>query len=130
MSNGLFIAIQALLGDINVTGVVGQRIYPVEAPQGAEPPNIVVHMIAEPVDPLLCEDAPVTRVQIDCRGASATEAVTLGETVKTALSLVVNQTVAGRRATFSKEGSDATGKKDHSDHIVRSIDYNINHWTS
>lgn len=130
MSNGLFITIQALLADAPVTAVVGDRVHPIEAPQGDTLPNIVVHLIAEPTDPLLCEDAPVSRVQVDSRAGDATTAVTLGETVKTALGTIINQTIAGKRATIQKEGSDGTGKNDKADTFVRHTDFNVHWWDS
>jgi len=130
VSNGVFITIQALLAEPTVTAVVGDRIHPVRAPQGDTLPNIVVHLIAEPVDPLLCEDAPVSRVQIDSRAGDATTAITLGETVSTTLNAINNQTIATKRATFQKEGSDVTGENDKADTIIRSTDFDVHWWNS
>lgn len=109
--SGLNITVKTLLGNVIVTGIVGQRIYPLFAPQGAAMPNIVVHLIHED-DPDLLQGAgkyPESRVSVESRTAGNIPVLgTLGQAVIDAMQDKTSYAIANCIATIRKEGSDET----------------------
>jgi hypothetical protein len=80
--------IAKLLTDSGVAALVGTRIHPGVRPQGSALPAIVFNMIW--ANPSYSDDGEdgiaEARVQLDCWGATYTEAKTLARAVKRALS--------------------------------------------
>lgn len=99
--SALDIVTKALLAESTVTALVGQRVNPVELPQGSELPAIVTHLIDERDGIRLSgqDQYPVARFIVDCVAATFTAADGLGDTVKTALTDWTG-TAAGRTAYF------------------------------
>lgn len=82
--SAIAIARQLLLTDSAVTGLVGTRVYPVTAAQGAARPHIVLHLITTVDIGTHLGGAGKyyrTRFQADCIGDTATQVLDLGEAV-------------------------------------------------
>lgn len=109
--SGLAIAVQAALAESAITALVGQRIYPIYAPQNAGLPYIVVHKIAEEEEKLLdgASNWPVSRVSFECVSeGDAAVADRIGQVLNDQLKIIHRATYAGFEATFTKEGTDET----------------------
>lgn len=81
--NALYPTVQALLGDTNITDVVGQRIEIDTAPDGQTLPDIVIHGVTN-MDGQRLEGAdryPAARIRIECRARTKTAAIDLGDLV-------------------------------------------------
>jgi hypothetical protein len=127
MSNAVAITIQALLADGGVSYVVGDRIWPNKAQQGNSDPHIVVSLISED-EPVLLEGSScitTSRVRIDCRASTSTQAMSLGEDVKTALRDKVGVTILSKTVSFMKGVSDTTGYSDDPDIEHRTLDFYV-----
>ncbi|MDB5541231.1 MAG: hypothetical protein JWQ89_2958 [Devosia sp.] len=101
----------ALEGESAVTAKVGARIYPVEAPQQATMPSLVLHLVDERDERMLSGAGryPVARFIVDCIGETFGQAAGLGLTVKDAL----------RDWTGTVEGFSAYFDCDEIDHFDR-----------
>lgn len=93
--SGRQIVILKLLASPAVTTVVGDRIWPGVAQQGASAPFLVLHTPGKQNRQLLDGDAgyPRSRVRIECVAASAAAAEALGRRVFDALKNVTNETI-------------------------------------
>jgi len=109
------IATQTLLAAQPVKDIVGQRVYPVYAPQGAKLPHIVIHLIHEE-DPDFLSGASRyrnSRVSLELRTAGDIPGLfTLAPVVLNAMQNKANYSIAGYTATISKEGTDQTDASD------------------
>lgn len=80
--------IGVLLADPAITNAVGQRVYPLQRPQGSDYPSIVSTRISG--QPLYDDDGEVglqnARVQVDSFGRTYTEAKDLAQLVRARLS--------------------------------------------
>jgi predicted RNA-binding protein Jag len=97
-----------------VTSVVGDRIYPLRAPQLSPDGYIIVTQVQE-FDPQLLASAseyPQTRIQVECITVNARDVIPLGEKVKKALQNITNQAVGSWTATVHKIGVDFTDYSD------------------
>ena len=127
MSHAVAITIQALLADGGVAYVVGSRIWPGKAQQGTTDPHIVVTRISEDEPILLNGSSCITtsRVRIDCRAETYTQAASLGEDVKTALRDMVGETILTKTVSFSKGISDVDGYSDNPELHHRTMDFYV-----
>jgi hypothetical protein len=114
-----------------VAGVTGTtttaRIYPAAAPQGAALPNIVARLTYEQTPEMLAGSSRMHQAQvaIECRANTATAAIALGEAVKAALRDQINVTIAGKVATFLKDGPDFTDYSDERTIHRRLLSYTV-----
>ncbi len=95
MANSVEIVVTLLLGDSTITGLVGNRIYPVFAPQQSQLPNIVVTQVSDN-DPMHLAGAsryPESRVSVVSRGSTATEMMNVADAVKAALRDIIHAEV-------------------------------------
>lgn len=109
------IATKTLLAAAPVTAIVGQRIYPVFASEGAKLPHIVVHLIHEEDNDNLVGAMKYrrSRVSLELRTAGDIPTLfTLAPLVITAMQDKINYSIAGCTATISKEGTDITDASD------------------
>lgn len=131
--------VKTLLATSAVTAIVGQRVYPLFAPQNAGWPHIVVHLISEEREAMLggAESAmwSTGRVSVEsrCRDAGGVPQLnTLGEAVIDALKDRVNYTVTPYIVTIRKEGTDETdasqavGNEGTPDTVRRITDFYVN----
>lgn len=107
------VSIKMLLAGSGITALVGQRIYPVFAPQNAAYPNIIIHNIFGAEEELLqgATQWPEARISVECRGGNADpadEADLVGEAVVNWLRDKDRYSIDGCLATFRKEGTDET----------------------
>lgn len=125
--SALAVAIQALLADPTVFGLVSGRVYPLVAPQGAAYPNLIVHMVFENEDMLLAgaSEFAEARVSIECRAKDATTANTLAERVKDAFRGVQERSVSGCVASIRKEGTDVSDFSDDASVFRRILDFYV-----
>nr|WP_276557545.1 DUF3168 domain-containing protein [Prosthecomicrobium hirschii] len=121
------VAIQSLLADPTMTGLVASRVYPLVAPQKADYPNVIVHMIFENEDMLLAgaSEFAEARVSIECRAKDATTANTLAERVKDAFRGIQERTVSGCIASIRKEGTDVSDFTDDASVFRRILDFYV-----
>lgn len=77
-----------LLGDVDVSSVVGTRIYPAQIPQGVTDPSIVYSIITEDTDYHMNGPSGLKtdRIQIDCWAQESDQAVSLANDVEDVLS--------------------------------------------
>lgn len=87
--------IRKLLATPAITAVVGDKIYPSQAPQGVVPPFILVTKPGQENRQLLKNSAemPRARVSLECNAASALGAEDLGDLLYTVLQNVTNEAV-------------------------------------
>ena len=132
MANSLDIVVALLLGDSGVTTLVGDRVYPVLAPQESVLPNIVVTQVSDN-DPMHLAGAsryPESRVSVVSRGRTATEMMNLADAVKLALRDIIHQSVGGS-PPFSddvcvyKTAVDITSVFDDPMSYEQSVDYMV-----
>lgn len=119
------IAIKTLLAGSGVTELVGQRIYPVFAPQAAALPNIIVHRISDNEEVLLqgASQFPEARISIECRATGADGAKSadmIGEAVVNWLRDKHLYSIDGAVATFRRTGTDETDASEQADQGVPS----------
>lgn len=122
------ITVRALLAAPTVTAIVGQRVRPIEAEQGEEPPWILVHLISEPDDELLQGAGQFfdSRVSLECVHTRQDLVIQLGEAVKAALRDVHLATYGSWTASFFKEGTDLTdSSEDRVSSFRRIMDYRV-----
>jgi hypothetical protein len=103
--------IDALLQDSAVALIVGIRVYPATALQGAALPYITVSLINEDVDYILAgaTSGRESRLEVACHAWSFTAVDALAEAIIAALVGIVNQTVGPEDigpATILKQGTD------------------------
>lgn len=126
--SALTVTISALLAAPGVVAFTGQRIYPVEAPEGAPFPFIIVNLIGEPTDQVLHGVTAYydSRVQIGCTAETATEANSMGEAVKAALEIIEKASIAGKTdVDISKEASDYSDTNDARTVKRRIMDFRV-----
>lgn len=106
--SGTAIAIQALLADADVAGLVGARVYPTMVPSTATLPCVVVRLVAETDAELLAGAGrwPESRVQVESLASTATGADVLGEAIVAALGDLTHRSVGARVVTAWRAGSD------------------------
>lgn len=77
-----------LLDSASVTSLVGQRIYPVEFPEGPTFPAIIITKVHEPGQYDMQGDAGIARarIQIDCYAKPYTLAVSVKQAVRAVMS--------------------------------------------
>lgn len=106
------LTINALLAQAGVTAVTSTRVKPYPLPQGLALPAIAVAMSSETEEQLLAgaSQYPEASVQIHCIATKASEAIDLGEAVKTALRdrLYTSSDSPPVVASFQKDGVDFT----------------------
>ena len=106
------LAIRALLAQSGVTAITSTRIRPFPLQQGESLPAIAVAMSSETEEQLLAGTSqyPETSVQIHCIATKASEAIDLGEAVKSALRdrLYTSSDSPPVVASFQKDGVDFT----------------------
>ncbi|MFN9110104.1 MAG: DUF3168 domain-containing protein [Bacteroidota bacterium] len=132
MANSLEIVVSLLLDDAGVAALVGNRIFPVLAPQNAVMPNIVVTQISDNDPPHLggASRLPDSRLSIVSRGSTATEMMNVADAVKAALRDVIHQSVGGSPplsddVTIWKTAVDITSVFDNPTTYEQSVDYMI-----
>lgn len=113
--SSLNIAVKTLLATSAVTAIVGQRVYPIFAPQNAAFPHIVVYLVAEDEEDLLTGASQLRegRVTIESRTAGDVPVLaTLGEAVIDAMRDRVEYAIASCIVTTRKAGTDETDASD------------------
>ena len=123
--------------DAALAGIVGDRIYPVVAPQEAARPYIVASLIGEDDFHILTGSGGfwASRVEVQAIADSAAAVDALGETIKDVLGDVTARNVAdgGSPPDFTalanvlKQGSDVTDYSDDRTVFRRIIDFSV-HW--
>jgi hypothetical protein len=111
--SSLSLTIKTLLAGTEVTDLVEQRIYPVQAPQDAGYPNIVVYRTSEDEEELLAgaSQYPEARISVECRASGSNpdaDADRLGEAVVAWLRDKVRYAIGGCAVEFRRQGSDET----------------------
>lgn len=129
MANALEIVSAALLASGDVTALVGQRVYPVLAPQNALFPNIVITLISDNDDQMLSGAAklPESRVSVISRGTDATEMMDVADAVKLALRDIIHQSIGtiSTDVCIWKSGTDATTVFDDPPCYEQTTDYMV-----
>jgi len=125
--NAVFATVQALLSASPVTALVGTRISPEIGVQDATMPDIIVCSIANLDTYLLSGPGkyPNARVRVECRAATVTAAISLGDAVIAYLD-GLGGTFDGMAVTsFLKSETDTMDhNEDHSIHR-RMIDFHV-----
>lgn len=99
--SAISIVTQKLLASPDVVDIVGDKIYPIMAPQNETRPYIVLHIIDNDDTPVLAGAGKYYRTIIQCDSycelspAGATQVIALGDAVIDALNGVVKESVAG-----------------------------------
>jgi hypothetical protein len=132
MANSLEIVAEILLADSNITALVGDRVYPVMAPQRAVLPNIVITQVSDN-DPMHLAGAsrlPESRVSVVSRGGTATEMMNVADAVKAALRDIIHESVGGSPALSNdvcvyKTAVDITSVFDDPISFEQSVDYMV-----
>jgi hypothetical protein len=99
--SALSIIAQRLLDSPEVTAIVGDKIFPIMAPQNAERPYLVLHIIDNMDTPILAGAGKYFRTQIqsdaysEMTPAGAKQVIELGDAVIEALNGVVKEKIAG-----------------------------------
>lgn len=114
--SALTIAIKTLRAGTGVTAIVGERIYPVAAPQNAGYPNVVVHVIHQAEDTLLqgATQWPLSRISVECRESSLNNdnpVPTMDRLAEAVVDWLRDKhlyIIDGCEVEFQKEGSDET----------------------
>lgn len=127
------IAIHLLLDDPSVVNLVGDRVFPVAAPQVENQPYIAVSLVWEEQESVLAahRDTFISRVSFACVANSLALADTIGEAVKGAMTDVVNVAVLNATgesigdATAWKDGTDMTDFTDDRSVFRRLLDFRL-----
>lgn len=128
MAGALDIVSVALLAAPGVAALVGRRVYPVMAPQGAELPNIAITLVSDNDDMLLSGAAqfPESRVSVVSRGLTATQMLNLADAVKVALRNITHQPVGDALdVCIHKSGTDFTAVFDDPLSFEQTTDYMV-----
>ena len=135
--NAIALTVRCLLNDSGVTGIVGTDVFPVAAPQNYIAPHCVVTLLHEDGDVTLNGHRAgfFARVSVQCMAPSAPEAITMGEAVKAALTLI-NEPVFSAAVppveigtvTCWKEGTDITDYTPYRSIYRRVLDMRLR-WT-
>lgn len=137
MTSALDLLIRVLSDNSDVAAIVGTRIFGIVAPQTKAMPYIVCSLIYEDQDVTLegHQDGYDSRVSVECVASSVTNAVELGETVKSALSIahhpVLSDDIPAEelgRVTLFKEGTDVTDYTQDRSTFRRFVDFRMR-WT-
>lgn len=90
------LAIQLLLQDATVAGLVAGAVLPVEAPQDQALPYVVVRVLSEDAGYVIAGDTGAfdNRVEVACHGRTFAQSDAIGEAVKAALINNVNRAVS------------------------------------
>jgi hypothetical protein len=112
--SAVFLTVRALLSKTAVTTLTSTRIQPHPLKQTTLLPAIAVAMSAEAEELLLhgASQYPEASVQIHCIAGTATDAIKLGETVKTSLRDVYFSDSPPVGASFVKDAADFTDFSD------------------
>lgn len=132
MANALEIIVSILLDDAGVAALVGNRIYPLLAPQNSVMPNIVITQISDN-DPLHLGGAsqlPESRVSVVSRGQTVTEMMNIADAVRAALRDIIHETVGSSPVLSSdvcvyKTAVDITATFDNPTVYEQSVDYMV-----
>lgn len=109
------IAVKTLLAASPVVAIVGQRVYPIFAPEAAKLPHIVVHLIHEENNDNLegAMQYSRSRVSLEIRTAGDVPALdTLGPLVIAAMQRMNYSIASHTVSSISKEGTDITDASD------------------
>lgn len=120
------VVIARLLADSGVDAVVGDRIYPGSAPQGATSPLIVVNTIS--LAPGYADDGEIgldnVRLQIDCYAPNYTGSYNASQAVRAALSAAFTTEMLYPELDVVRDLRD-TGTNETEYAFRRSMDFNI-----
>jgi hypothetical protein len=133
--SALTFTIHALLDSELVTAVVADRIFPIQAPQSAPRPHLIVSTISEDEEQTLGGAARwyAARVEVLCVGDTATQVDALGEKVKLAIGDLTNAPIGDGgspeeiigEVTMMKAGGDRTMFSDDRAVFWRQQDYYV-----
>lgn len=120
---------QVLLASDAVKAIVADRVNPGIGPQGGKLPDIVVDRISGGPTYALTRSTAMTssRIQVECRARSFTEAEKLGATVIKALQNYRGK-IGDLRVTIQASGSDYSDHADDASVFRRMVDFYV--WTT
>lgn len=118
---------RALVADANVNAVISGRAMPFPLKQGTALPAIAVALSAEEEDLMLAGSSryPNATVQVHCIATTPTEAIRLGEKVKTALRDLLFSDSPPVNASFVKDALDFTDFSDDQTTARRVMGYSV-----
>lgn len=128
MTGAIDIVSEVLRANPEVAALVGNRVYPVLAPQGAAFPNIALTLVSDNDDMLLSGAAqfPESRVSVVSRGLTATQMMNIADTVKVALRNITHRTVGDALdVCIHKAGTDFTAAFDDPLSFEQTTDYMV-----
>lgn len=124
----LAIVTSLLNAAVPVADVVGPRIYPIMAKQGAAPPLLIMNIVGGIDSDTLAGAGRYyqQRVSIEVLHTNATDCMALGDAVLTALSDVIKQTVAGfSDVDVAFAGTDFTDYADDQSAYRRTLQFTV-----
>lgn len=125
--NAIYLTIQALLAESDITDVVGQRIEFMTGPEAGTLPDIVINQITNLDGQRLsgADRYPSARIRIECRARTKTAAVDLGDIVIERLT-DLRGTFAGMVVdSFIKEETDETDASEDYQTYRRFFDFSV-----